>query len=195
MPTSGAEEFGRTLVRKVRDAAIRSCDRQLDPNSRAPVAKRWTEALATMTPQELAQTVVADSVDEVIFHLLQTIDQGVLRLSYTTEEGEVIDLAQAGLGELSGWYMGSGGWRAQFSEQRFVDDFSDLAGGDLALRTPLPQKQDRRFPRHRSSFRIQDGGGGRGRRWDATRRLQAGLHARGMGRSTREGRGRARGAG
>jgi hypothetical protein len=133
MPTSGVDEFGRTLVQKVRDAAIRSCDRQLDPSSRAPVAKRWAEVVTTMTPPEIARTVAADSVDEALFYLLQAIDQGVLRLSYTNHQGEVIDLAEAGLGEISGWYMGSGGWRAQFSEQRFVDDFSDLGGEDLFL--------------------------------------------------------------
>lgn len=140
MPTSEVDEFGRSLVRWVRDVAIRSCDHQLDANPRAPVAKRWAEALATKAPREVTRTVIADSVDEAIFHLLQAIDQGVLQLSYTTEEGEVINLTQAGLGELSGWYMGSGGWRAQFSEQRFVDDFSDLGGGDLTLRTPCRRR-------------------------------------------------------
>jgi hypothetical protein len=130
LPAIEVEEFGRILVRQVRDAAIRSCDLQLDPSSRAPVAMRWAAALATGTPEEIAQTVIPDSVDEVIFYLLQMIDQGVLQLSYTSEEGEVVDLSEVGLGELSGWYMGSGGWRARYSEQRFVDDFSDLGGAD-----------------------------------------------------------------
>jgi len=65
-------------------------------------------------------------VDETLFYLLQAIDQGVLRLSYTDESGQVVDLTEAGLGELSGWYMGSGGWRARYSQERFVDDFGDL---------------------------------------------------------------------
>jgi hypothetical protein len=59
--------------------------------------------------------------------LLQAIDQGLLRLSFTSANGEIVDLAEEGLGELSGWYMGSGGWRASYSHERFVDDFSDLA--------------------------------------------------------------------
>jgi hypothetical protein len=85
--------------------------------------------LVSSTPEDAARTVIPDCVDEAIFYLLQAIDQGVLRLSYTDETGEVVDLSKAGLGELSGWYMGSGGWRARYSEQRFVDDFADLGGG------------------------------------------------------------------
>jgi hypothetical protein len=38
-----------------------------------------------------------------------------------------VELTEDGLGELAGWYMGSGGWRAMFSRERFVDDFADLA--------------------------------------------------------------------
>ena len=130
LPTNEVEEFGRILVRQVRDAAIDSCDRALDPSSRDPVAKRWAAALATGTPEEMARTVIADSVDVTIFYLLEMIDQGVLRLFCTSEEGKVVDLSEAGLGELAGWYMGSGGWRARYSEQRFVDDFSDLGDAD-----------------------------------------------------------------
>lgn len=70
--------------------------------------------------------VVPDAVDETVFSLLQAIDQGLLKLKYVSSSGREIDLAEEGLGELSGWYMGSGGWRAMFSEERYVDDFSDL---------------------------------------------------------------------
>lgn len=88
--------------------------------------------LASGTPEDTARTVIPDCIDEVIFYLLQAIDQGVLRLSYTDEAGEVVDLSEAGLGELSSWYMGSQGWRARHSEQRFVDDFADTGGGDFS---------------------------------------------------------------
>jgi hypothetical protein len=60
--------------------------------------------------------------------LLQVIDQGLLRLKFTASDGREIDLAEAGLGELAGWFMGSGGWRAMYAEERFVDDFADLTG-------------------------------------------------------------------
>ncbi len=96
------------------------------------MAIRWRQVLARGAPADAARTVIPDCVDEAIFYLLQAIDQGVLRLSYTDEAGEAVNLSEAGLGELSGWYMGSGGWRAKHSEQRFVDDFADPAGGDVS---------------------------------------------------------------
>jgi hypothetical protein len=67
-------------------------------------------------------------VDETIFYLLQAIDEGSLRIAYTAGNGKVVDLAAEGLGELSGWFMGSEGWRAKYSKERFNDDFSDLRG-------------------------------------------------------------------
>ena len=126
MPTAAVEEFAKALVRQVRDAALRSCDRQLSPSSRTPVGARWREASAGGADNNAVRTVLPDCVDETLFYLLQAIDQGVLRLSYTDESGQVVDLTEAGLGELSGWYMGSGGWRARYSQERFVDDFGDL---------------------------------------------------------------------
>jgi hypothetical protein len=73
--------------------------------------------------------VIPDAVDETVFNLLHAIDQGALRLRYVTSDGRQVDLTEEGLGELAGWYMGSGGWRALFSAERYVDDFADLDGG------------------------------------------------------------------
>ena len=71
--------------------------------------------------------MIPDCVDETVFALLQAIDQGLLRITFTGANGEKIDLTEEGLGELSGWYMGSGGWRKMYSKERFNDDCSDLA--------------------------------------------------------------------
>jgi hypothetical protein len=71
-------------------------------------------------------------VDDTIFYLLQAIDQGSLRIAYTASNGKVVDLAAQGLGELSGWFAGSGGWRETYSKERFVDDFSDLPGEEVS---------------------------------------------------------------
>jgi len=124
MPTAEIEEFAKILVRQVRDAAVRSCDRQLQPAARSPVATRWRDE-GVQGPS--GNVVIPDCVDETVFHLLQAVDQGLLRITFVASNGKTVDLAQEGLGELSGWYMGSGGWRAMYSEERFADDFSDLA--------------------------------------------------------------------
>ena len=72
--------------------------------------------------------VVPDTVDDTIFHLLDAIDNGLLNLSFTAANGKKVDLPTDGLGELAGWYIGTGGWRALYSQERFIDDFADLVG-------------------------------------------------------------------
>src|SRR6185503_7758683 len=122
MPSPEIEEFAKTLVRQVRDASVSNCDNLLTPQARSPVALRWKGLAAS--PSDL-RTVVPDAVDQTMFCLLYAIDQGELRLKFVSDSGREVDLTEEGRGELAGWYMGSGGWRAMFSEQRYVDDFAD----------------------------------------------------------------------
>jgi hypothetical protein len=72
---------------------------------------------------------VADVVDEAVFAVLRAIDEGALRMKYVAASGVEVDLTAEGQGEMAGWYMGSGGWRAMYSAERYVDDFADLADG------------------------------------------------------------------
>lgn len=120
MDNSKINEFAHLLVQHVRDAAIRSCDLQLKPDSRSPIAKRWREEDSN------AAAIIPDCVDETLFQLLQAVDQGVIRLSFHPKASESIDLSEVGLGELSGSFMASGGWRTEFSHERINDDFADL---------------------------------------------------------------------
>ncbi len=128
--TPEIEEFAKTLVQLVRDAAIQSSDMILRPTVEAPVAKRWRAAARGETAAGFARVMIPDIVDDTIFHLLQAIDEGGLGLAFRSSNGTVVDLTAEGRGELSGWYMGSGGWRAMYSSERLVDDFSDLRQGD-----------------------------------------------------------------
>lgn len=127
MPSTEIEEFASILVRKVRDAAVRNCDGRLQPNASSPVATRWRQVANTPDAQ---RSVIPDAVDEAIFSLLHAIDDGLIRMKFVSSSGREVDLTQEGLGELAGWYMGSGGWRALYAEERFVDDFADLTRGD-----------------------------------------------------------------
>lgn len=126
MLRSEIEEFAKVLIVQVRDSAIRSCDQQMLPNMNTPIAKRWRAMLENGKFEELQKMVISDCIDEVLFYLFQSIDQGLLNISINGENGKPINLSEEGLGELSGWYMGSGGWRSQYSQERFTDDFSDL---------------------------------------------------------------------
>lgn len=120
-------EFAKLLIQHVRDMSIKSCDQALNPRSNDPVVKRWREAAESQNSlNSIASVLIPDVVDNVIFNLLDAIDNGHLKLTFTASDGKQVDLQEDGLGELGGWHMGSGGWRAMYSKQRLNDDFSDL---------------------------------------------------------------------
>ncbi len=125
MPSREIEQFADLLIRKVRDCAIRQCDSDLRPNAPNPIAERWRAA--AQGDLSLARVIVPDVVDATVCEFLRALDNGELKLSFTTDDGKTIDLVKEGRGELVGEYMGTGGWRAQYSTQRFVDDLADLA--------------------------------------------------------------------
>ena len=126
MSSPQIEEFSRKLIEYVRDAAIRNCDTRLHPDARDPVAKRWRDAKSKGSPETLARVMIPDVVDSTLAQLCRAIDQELLQLSFTASDGKRTNLPADGGGELCGWYMGSDGWRAKYSKERFVDDFSDL---------------------------------------------------------------------
>jgi|SRR6266404_2268680 len=125
--TPEVEEFAKTLCERVRDAAIQSCDRELDPDRASPMAKRWRAVMPDSSAERLARMLIPDVVDETIAQLLLAIDQEVLNLTFCALNGATIDLSRHGRGELTGSYVGSGGWRATYSKERFVDDLTDLS--------------------------------------------------------------------
>ena len=124
--TPELEEFAKILVEKVRDAAIQSNDRTL--SAEHVIAKRWKAAAASGSPDAFAKVLIPDIVDSTISHLLDAIDQELLRLAFTASNGKSLDLTTVAKesGELSGWYKGGGGWIEKYSKERFIDDFADL---------------------------------------------------------------------
>jgi hypothetical protein len=126
MPNFEIEEFAKILIEHVRDNTISNSDRNLRPGARYPVALRWKEEISKGTPDSIVNVIIPDIVDETIFQLLAAIDQELLRLSFTASNAKTVDLSTDGQGELGGWYMGTDGWREKYSQERFVDDFSDL---------------------------------------------------------------------
>lgn len=127
MDTPEIEEFAKILVEKIRDAAIRNCDRMLLPENNVAIAVRW-RAASVDTPELFARMLISDAVDEAIANLLIAIDQEVMPLSFTSSNGKTVDLTEVARssGDLSGWYGGSGGWCEKYTKERFIDDFADL---------------------------------------------------------------------
>ena len=70
--------------------------------------------------------LIPDVVDDALAQLFWAIDQELLQISFTASDGKSTNLPADGEGELCCWYMRSVGWRAMYSTERHVDDFSDL---------------------------------------------------------------------
>jgi hypothetical protein len=121
------EEFAKVLMRQVRDTAIQNCDMLLRPVGESPTAKRWRAAQRTGSPEVLAKEMIPDVVDTTLWYLLHAIDEGVLRLLYTSQNGKLVDLGAEDLDGLAGW-LGGGrdGWTKKYSQERFVDDLAHL---------------------------------------------------------------------
>lgn len=119
------EEFAKALVQFVRDEAVQSCDSIPRPGVDHVIARRWRNAGEGV--ESIADILIPDIVDETIMKLLWAIDEGLLPLSFRGADGRTADLTRDGRSELAGWYFGSGGWREQYSSQRFVDNYPDLA--------------------------------------------------------------------
>ena len=118
-------EFAKKLIQKVRDNAVRSCDSQLSMTSNSPIAKRWREIVDSNDITKLQKTMIVDCIDDALFHLLDAIDNNQLKMIYLTDNNKRIDLAEEGLGEMSGSYA-SNDWTEQFSSERYSDNFLDL---------------------------------------------------------------------
>jgi hypothetical protein len=72
------------------------------------------------------EELIPEVVDQVLFELLDAGDNDELALAWRRSDGSWASLEELGSGDLARWFMGSGGWRARFSSQRFSDPFSDL---------------------------------------------------------------------
>jgi hypothetical protein len=132
MPHNCVEKLGQLLVERIRDPSIRSCDSALSATARHRKAQRWREAASAGDWQTLARELIADCVDDVLFRLLYALDEGVLPLGI--KDGDCwVELSQLGEGELAGLYMGSPGWRTQYSAERVNDDLKGISLEDIGL--------------------------------------------------------------
>ena len=120
------EEFAKALIRQVRDLAISNLDGQIQQTSLSPPAKRWRERSNGAVPGALALEPIPDCVDAAVFEILNAIDSGNIRLFFRASSGDLLDLAELGMGNLESCYLGKDGFVERYSAQRCADDFSDL---------------------------------------------------------------------
>lgn len=109
------DDFAQVLMKEVRDEGIRVSEYALRPDATGRIAEAWSAVGA-----ENAAVLIPQIVDDVIFELLDAIDNRELRLVFIREDGTQVDLCQTG--ELGGWFMTtlSNGWRARFSQERYL---------------------------------------------------------------------------
>ena len=120
-------QFADTLMRLVRDDSISDCDRLTDGRTKGPMGDRWRQALGDLRAEDAVNLLIPDIVDQVLFHLMDAIDNEHLPLAWQRQDHSYVSLARAGRSEMAGWLvMGKGGWIERFSKQRFNDYLSDL---------------------------------------------------------------------
>jgi hypothetical protein len=112
MSADDMNDFGRTVVCKVRDLAIRSNDVGISKRSNSPSAKRFRNARSV---RQAVYEAISDCVNTAIFQFLHAIDSGALKLHFVTNDGRQLDLYGDGYGELGGWFFC---WIESFSKER-----------------------------------------------------------------------------
>lgn len=114
------QRFAEMLMRLVRDQSIESCDALASGRMAGPVGVRWRDVLADRRTREAVSQVIPDIVDEVLFRLLNSLDQGDIPLAWRREDGSWVDLYDLGKSEMAGWLLApdSDGWRTRYSSQR-----------------------------------------------------------------------------
>lgn len=126
MSNPEVELFARLLMTQVRDRAIASGDALARGATGGALGERWRAELSSSTASEAMTELLPDVVDQVLFHLLDAIDNGQLPLAWQDGDRAAL-LADLGEGEMAGLLMmGEGGWIDRFSQQRYFDP---LAGG------------------------------------------------------------------
>lgn len=114
-------QFAQELITQVRDNAIQALTAQLhSTNLRSPTTRRWDEAKKSGNFDKFGEVIIADSVDQALFQFFNAIDEGLLKISYSTKD-HLVNLAESEItGELAGWYIGE--WRSEFSKERVYNN-------------------------------------------------------------------------
>jgi hypothetical protein len=116
MEKEDLNEFARSLIKYVRDAAVGSMYVQLHAgNLGSPIVKRWHDMKFQGNIDKMCEMIISDTLDDTIFNLLEAIDSNNMDFSFTTKAGKMINLNEEGYGELGGSYMGE--WRSELSNE------------------------------------------------------------------------------
>jgi hypothetical protein len=111
--------FAESLIQLVRDRSVAECDRLATGTVAGPTGDRWRDLVAGDAARTAVAGVLPDIVDQVLFALLDAVDNGALPLGWQRADGTLVPLEDIGKGELAGWLVGPDGWRSWYSAARF----------------------------------------------------------------------------
>ena len=121
------DQFAKELVTRVRDPAIKQCDRLANGNQRSARGQFWRMFTENDSVRQGVLELIPDIVDEALFQLLNAIDNGQLPLALRRSDDSSVSLQELGQGEMAGWLtMGRDGWLERFSVERFHDHLSSM---------------------------------------------------------------------
>jgi hypothetical protein len=115
------QRFAEMLMLLVRDQAIGDCDALAARKMGGEDGKRWRNLLSHSGARDAVRELIPDIVDQVLFRLLNGLDQGDIPLAWQREDGSYVDLYDLGRSEMAGWLLSrdAAGWRPQHSRQRW----------------------------------------------------------------------------
>jgi hypothetical protein len=119
------ERFGQLLMSHVRDQAIVAADRLAQGQMVGPDGDRWRALLSNEISRSAVIELIPDIVDQVLFALLNAVDNDHLPLGWRQHDGTFAALEELGQREMGGWLMGDG-WHGRYSSQRYFDPHPDL---------------------------------------------------------------------
>ena len=91
MKGSATDELVKALIENVRDRAIDSCEVLLSETARGQRAARWRAS--AVGGRADPHRMIADCVDDVVFHVLDAIDNDLVPLRAVVTDGVVGTLA------------------------------------------------------------------------------------------------------
>ncbi|GIH10186.1 hypothetical protein Rhe02_82530 [Rhizocola hellebori] len=116
------QRFAELLMRLVRDQAISNLDVYAAGRIGGAIGEHWKMVLADPACRDAMLELLPEVVDEVLFQLLNALDNGDLPMAWRCEDASYADLYDMGRSEMAGEFLGTDpdGWRVKHSQQRFV---------------------------------------------------------------------------
>jgi len=117
------DKFGKTLMSKVRDSAIRNWDMILDGRMKGDMANNIRQELSTFSDEqrELVYRLIPNIVDTTLHYLLWAIEQEhSIEVIQSLDNNDRADVAEISDG-LPGELYTKEGWIERFSTQRYEE--------------------------------------------------------------------------